>query len=216
MSRDLWHIVWAGQPVTCCYEPSRSPTNTFCRDPAPFLANQQHQPPLPWVKGVQKLYKSFNFRIFNDKGQSRQKTLMQNWHDHLVQFKNFMTFCLTSTASCNKVHFCQLHSSPLRHDRLQHPLFKKVTLQSTGVLGVAQDQCKSTMLLAMQYHTIPCNTSQYHNFHVMDTIFPSIVESAVHGLSLYPNKFLLIQKLSKHNTHFFSLRQSVLMQVRTT
>ena len=72
-----------------------------------------------------------------------------------------------------------------------------------SVLGVAQDQCKSTMLLAMQYHTIPCNTSQYHNFHVMDTIFPSIVESAVHGLSLYPNKFLLIQKLSKHNTHFF-------------
>ena len=155
MSRDLWHIVWAGQPVTCCYEPSRSPTNTFCRDPAPFLANQQHQPPLPWVKGVQKLYKSFNFRIFNDKGQSRQKTLMQNWHDHLVQFKNFMTFCLTSTASCNKVHFCQLHSSPLRHHTLEHPLFKK-SLCRAPVSWV------SLRINASQLCYSQCNTILYH------------------------------------------------------
>ena len=157
MSRDLWHIVWAGQPVTCCYEPSRSPTNTFCRDPAPFLANQQHQPPLPWVKGVQKLYKSFNLRIFNDKGQSRQKTLMQNWHDHLVQFKNFMTFCLTFTASCNKVHFCQLHSSPLRHHTLEHPLFKKVTLQSTSVL-----QCLGSRSGSMQVNYVTRNAIPYY------------------------------------------------------
>ena len=97
--------------------PSRSPTNTFCPDPAPFLGNQQH--PLCLLacllgsKGCKNNLKvsdcssraphsHITFALTMD---TRQKTVMQNWHDLLVQFKNFMTFCLTLADSCTDTHF---------------------------------------------------------------------------------------------------------------
>ena len=88
-------------------------SNTFCRGPAPFLSNQRH--PLcagqRCAKIIWKLDTSYLARTvitFAITMEGRQRTVMPNWHDLLVQFKNFITFCLaasTTSSSCADAHF---------------------------------------------------------------------------------------------------------------
>ena len=87
--------------------------NTFCRDPAPFLSNQRHPPCAGQrcAKIIWKLDTSYLARTvitFAITMEGRQRTVMPNWHDLLVQFKNFITFCLaasTTSSSCADAHF---------------------------------------------------------------------------------------------------------------
>ena len=88
-------------------------SNTFCRDPAPFLSNQRHPPCAGQrcAKIIWKLDTSHLARTvitFAITMEGRQRTVMPNWHDLLVQFKNFITFCLaatTTSSSCADAHF---------------------------------------------------------------------------------------------------------------
>ena len=88
-------------------------SNTFCRDPAPFLSNQRHPPCAGQrcAKIIWKLDTSYLARTvitFAITMEGRQRTVMPNWHDLLVQFKNFITFCLaptTTSSSCADAHF---------------------------------------------------------------------------------------------------------------
>ena len=127
MSRNLWHIVWAGQPgrrVHGWHAVTSSvpfPDQHFLSRPSPFLGQSTTSSLLACLlaclgqraaKIIWKLefltcssrapHSHITFALIMD---TRQKTVMQNWHDLLVQFKNFMTFCLTLADSCTDTHF---------------------------------------------------------------------------------------------------------------
>ena len=83
MSRNLWHIVWAGQPGRevgdMLLRAVPFPNQHFLSRPSPFLGQSTTYPPSQRVKGLQNIFESLSFHLCCLRAHSWSSHLAKQW-----------------------------------------------------------------------------------------------------------------------------------------